>query len=171
MSSSVDPLEKEIMNLRNDIVKQANERSLDAIEEYLLKIVVPIEQLKSDILRSAKNIQNGWSSAMFRFSLSELLTADPSYELYMTTDSCSTYADKVVFHKDFICIDTMHTLFLKSYSIKGMTRIYNELTKAFPGATITPTLIAASGRPGMVVDYKIVYNKLGYLNNLVHCVR
>jgi hypothetical protein len=171
MSSPVDPLQEEMMNLRNDIVKLANERTLAAIEEHLSKIVVPVEELKSDILRSAKNIENACPSAAFRISLSELLTAEPSYELYITKASCSTYADKVVFHKDFVSIDTMCMLFLGSSHIKGMRRIYNELTKAFPGAIVTANLIAASGRPGMVVDYKILYNNMRYLKNLVHCVR
>lgn len=164
-----DPFQVSLTKLRSEIVKRENARTLAAIESHLSKIQVPIETLKEDLLDNAKQIQTVPINTSYRINLSHILQATPPYTLYVSHHVPTTFAQEIKFDgSKQIPKKHLENILLNSKYIKGFDRIYNELTAAFPNASIQPSLDAyAFGSHAfntIHIEYNITY-QTGFLEN------
>jgi hypothetical protein len=160
-----DPFQVSLTKLRSEIVKRENARTLAFIESHLSKIQVPIEALKEDLLENAKQIETAPVKTSYAINLSRMLQATPPYTLYVSNQVPTDFAQEIKFDGSmYIPKKHLETILLNNKCIKELDRIQNELTAAFPNASIQPSIDIYAF--GMYIKYNISYTT-GFLEDPV----
>jgi len=126
--------------IRNEIVKNTNAKTLEALETYFAGISIPVDTIQSKLEESAKDPTKLETTASWSIDLTPIFNLENPHILYVTESSTTIYPNKLVFKQSQIAQTFYFAELLLGGKIKSLVIIQEKIRAAFPKAKIVAFL-------------------------------